>query len=235
MSLQRAGRHAMLAPMHRRHTLAWLAIAFTAPGARAARREFALEAFSALEVSGSVSVELVQRQPAQAWADGSDAALSRLSLRVESGVLRLRNLPSQLRMVLQVWALERIEVSGSAVVSADELVAKRLALSVGGSAQVRFDRLTTEALAVKAGGSGGVRVAGRANEIDAAMGGSAGLEAREFRVRRAAVKLGGSSFASLWADDRLDGAIGGSSNLRYRGTPRVQVARGGSAGVWPES
>lgn len=198
-----------------------------------AHRERDLPAFSGVRFGGALPVELVQRQPPKLLIDADADAVDRLEATVQDGWLTLRldgrRMPSRLRLVVQVWALERLDVSGSGVLTAGELVAKRLAIEASGSSVVRLDRLTTEALSLQAGGSASVRVAGRANELELSLGGSAQLQAAEFEVRRVGVKLGGSAGARLWAADALDGAIGGSSLLRYRGDPAVQVSRGGSA------
>lgn len=202
-----------------------------------AHREIDVPAFSGLRIGGSLPVELVQRQPAKVLVDAEADRIGQLEARVDDGWLVLqhtgRGAPSRLRVVVQVWALERVDLSGSAVLSGAELVAKRLAVQASGSSVMRLDRLTAEVLSLQCNGSASLRVAGRANELELAMGGSAQLQAADFEVRRVGVKLGGSAGARLWAADALDGAIGGSAQLRYRGSPAVQVARGGSARVAP--
>lgn len=199
----------------------------------AAHREIEVPAFSGVRVGGSWPVELVQRQPARVLVDAEADLIGQIQARVEDGWLSFhatgRSTPGRARLVVQVWSLERLDLSGNAVISAAELVAKRLAVQASGSSVLRLDHLTTEALSLQCGGSASLRLAGRANEMELAMGGSAQVQARDFEVRRVGVKLGGSAGASLWAADALDGAIGGSAQLRYRGDPSLQVARGGSA------
>jgi hypothetical protein len=202
---------------------------------RQVHRELELESFDTIRLGGDIALELVQGQPPRVLIDTDDDVLPQIEVVAGDGVLTVRRTgrlaPTRQRIVVQVWSLQRIELAGSATVSAAELVSKRLALDLSGAASVRIGRLTAESLIVQAGGSVLVSVGGRANELRATLGGSSALQAADFQVRRVGVTLGGSAAARVWAEDTLDGAVGGSSTLRYRGEPKVGVVRGGSAVV----
>lgn len=202
---------------------------------RIVHRERDLPPFTGLRVGGALPVELAQVQAPRLLIDADDDVVDGVEAVVDGGVLALRyagrRSPTRLRIVVQVWVLDRLDLSGNASVSGTGLVAKRLQVQASGSSQLRLEDFTAEALALQGAGSAVARVDGRANELDVSLSGSAQLQAAGFQVRRAGVKLGGAAGARLWATDTLDGAIGGASQLRYRGEPALQVARGGAAKV----
>lgn len=202
---------------------------------RVVNTELDVAEFDAIDVAGSVVLELVQGQPSHVSIETDDNLAPMIEVQVKNGTLTVHqraNLsPTRLRIVVKVWKLESLAVSGSGRVDAGLLVAKNLRLRLGGSGLVRLDALTAETLDVQAGGSGLARVAGQANSLGASLGGSAQLDARALQVRRAAVTVGGSGQASVWASEALSGSVGGSGQLRYRGDPQLNMSRSGSGQV----
>jgi hypothetical protein len=202
---------------------------------RVTRTEIDIPEFDSVEASGSLVMELEQGQPPHASLETDDNLATRFDVRVERGTLRVQHRgavsPTRLRLVVKVWKLQKIAVSGGASVSAAELVTKHLALQASGSGVLRLPRLTAETLDLQGGGSSAVTLGGRANALALSIGGSALLDARMLQVRRVSASVGGSGEASVWATDALSGAIGGSGTLKYRGDPEVSASRGGSASL----
>ena len=192
-----------------------------------------LAPFSALEVSDAMVVELQQGQPPGVLIEGDDNLLPALDLRVQDGVLSVRQQrsfkPTRLRIVVTIWQLESIRVAGSGVVrGGGALVAKRLDLRGGGSGVVNLGALTAERVDIKAGGSTVIKLAGQANAVDIAVGGSGVVEVSGLQARRVSVDGGGSGTAKVWAVDTLNGSVGGSSVLRYRGEPQLNLSKSGA-------
>jgi hypothetical protein len=232
----------MLAPMTFRRTL--LAAAALAPigsfattrgSGRITRREIALAPFGAIELGGDLALALRQQQPPGLHVESDDNVVPLLLAEVESGTLKLRlrerAVPTQWRLVVDVWKLEALAVGGSARVSAAALACKRLALRQSGSSNVAISGLAAETLTLALGGSTHLSLAGQANELDLSMGGSSRADLAALAVRRVAVSLGGSAQAGVAAGGSLSGSVGGSAQLRYRGAPRLAVSRGGSGSI----
>ena len=202
---------------------------------RIARQPIDVGEFDGIELAGDVVCELSQNQPPRVMLEVDDNLLPLIEVTVKDRSLRLRKResmsPTRLRLVVDVWRLERIVLSGSSTLRSDKLVAKSLSLRVSGSGALRLPVLTAETLLLQAGGSGVIDVGGQANELSASLGGSGVLDASKLQVRRVSVALGGSAVATVWATDDLSGKTGGSSVLRYRGEPRVSVGSGGSSRV----
>jgi hypothetical protein len=228
--------------MNPRRTL--LAAAALAPFASFARsrgsgriteREIALAPFGAIEVGGDLSVVLRQQQPPRLQLEADDNIVPLLEAEVDGGTLKLklreRAAPTQWQLVVGVWKLEALDTGGSARVSARALACKQLALRQSGSSIVAIEGLAAEALTVRLGGSAHLKLAGQANELELSMGGSSRADLAALAVRRVGVSLGGSAHASVWASSTLNGSLGGSAQLRYRGEPQVGVSRGGSASI----
>lgn len=194
-----------------------------------------LPAFTGVEVSDALAVEIEQGQPPQVRLEGDDNLLALLDLQVHGAVLRLRQQrpfrPTRLRIVITVWQFDSIVVTGSAAVRAGTLVAKELQLRGGGSGVVSLAALTAERVVLNAGGSSVIKLAGQANELQAALGGSAVVEASALQVRRVQVHAGGSAVAKVWARDTLDGGVSGSAGLRYKGEPQLTVSKTGAGRV----
>ena len=207
----------------------------TAGSGRIAHAEFDLPAFQAIELGGDTAVTLVQSRTPRVAVDIDDNLQALFEPRVQDGRLSLHFResvrPTRRHIVVSVWTLERVTLGGSALLQSELLVAKQLKLRAGGSSVIRLADLTAETVEVQLSGSANARLAGQANELNLELGGSGSLDAGALQVRRARAEMGGSSHARVWASESLGGAIGGSSQLRYRGEARVNVARGGSARV----
>ncbi len=192
-----------------------------------------LPPFDSVDVADAIAVQLEQVQGAAALhIEIDDNLLPLIDARVKDGRLLLRQKrpfnATKARLVLQVWKLQAISVSGSGAVASEGLVAKHLKISASGSGSLRLDPLTAETLELHLGGSSTVKLAGQANELSASIGGSGVLQATAMAVRRAAVAVGGSGVARLQVLDALSGSVGGSGLLGYRGDPALTVSRGGS-------
>lgn len=207
----------------------------TVGSGRIVHAELELPAFQAIELGGDTAVTLVQGRTPRVAIDVDDNLQALFEPRVQDGTLRLQFResvqPTKLKLVVSVWTLERVMLGGSARLQSELLVAKHLKLRAGGSGVIRLPELTAETVEVQLSGSGSVRLAGQANELALDLGGSGQLDASGLQVRRVRAEMGGSAHAQVWASESLGGAIGGSSQLRYGGEAKVNVARGGSARV----
>ena len=191
--------------------------------------------FDALEIGGDLQVVVLQAQPPRLIIDTDDNLVPLIVAELKGRTLRLRQkaalAPTRLAITVNAWILQRVEVSGSAALSLPRFVSKQLRADASGSAHIAFDALTTETLEVHLAGAARMTIAGRANDFSAAVAGSGVLAASAFEARRVSVNLAGAGVADVWAVDTLSGAAAGAANLRYRGDPRVGVARAGAANV----
>jgi hypothetical protein len=194
--------------------------------------------FTGLELTTAGTVYLEQGSREELRIEAEENLLPHLRTRVESRVLRIETVggvtlqPTRpIRYHLTVRDLERISLPGSGAIQADELRARRLAVTLSGSGGIELRELVADALTVAVSGSGGVMMGGRVGTQDVALSGSGPFEARNLESNRAAVNVSGSGSATLRVRERLDATISGSGSVRYYGNPRVSQSVSGSGSV----
>lgn len=131
---------------------------------------------------------------------------------------------------LYVDELERVSISGSMSITADQLRGDDLTLSVSGRADVDM-RVEAETLTINCSGSADIKAAGLVNHLDVNTSGSVRLEAGDLLAREVEISTSGSSRATIWVEDRLHVRSSGSTRVRYRGQPLVSQSVSGSSSV----
>ncbi len=170
-----------------------------------------LAAADALEVNGSISVQ-VSMGPANTLEVEADSnLLPLLKTEVRDGVLRIRvdgsvNTRNPIRVRYTTTALRDISVNGSGSVEASGLQNDSLAVAVNGSGNVRLD--------------------GAGNNLDLRSRGSGNIDASAYRAARANVKMSASGGITMGQVNgvQLAADVGGSGSLRASGNVRQLTA-----------
>lgn len=194
--------------------------------------------FTGIELAtlGTLYVEQGDREELRLEAE--DNLIAHLRTRVEGRLLRIET-PSgvnlqptrPVRYYLTVRDLDRLILSGSGSIEAENLRARRLAVTLNGSGGVQLPGLNAEALTVAVSGSGGLSASGRVTTQDLNLSGSGPFDGRELESARAGVNISGSGSATLRVRERLDATLSGSGSVRYYGNPRVNQNVSGSGSV----
>jgi hypothetical protein len=177
--------------MTRTLPLAFLALAAAAP-AVAAERSYSVTDFDRVQVDGPYRVTVVTGRYARASAEGSTAALDRVSVDVQSGTLRVRrnsaawggypgDQAGPVTVALTTRDLRAAAVVGSGSLDVDRTKGLRVDLSVSGSGRLSVGAVDADNLIVGLLGGGRITLAGRAKQLKATVQGSGDLQAAELR------------------------------------------------------
>jgi hypothetical protein len=164
-----------------------------------------LPPFGSLELAGSniVSVRVGGKQSVIVRAD--DNLLSHVTTEVQGGTLVIGNTPgsfttkSPMSVHVSVPALESLELTGSGIVSVDDLEAARFAVALPGS--------------------GVVRASGTATRLDVTLAGSGDAQLARLVAREVSATVSGSGRILVTATESLDAAVPGSGAIVYGGDP----------------
>lgn len=194
--------------------------------------------FRALSVGigGDVEIRLGNSEGVTVETDDNLQAL--IETVVENGVLRVRPARNNLRLdtrqmkvIVQARTLDKLSISGSGNVSADQLRGEHLTIDVGGSGSLSVDQLNSESVAVALGGSGSFKAAGNTERLQVSIGGSGRVQAGQLQTRDAVVSIGGSGQATVWAKKSLGLTVAGSGDISYYGDPKLSTSIMGSGTI----
>jgi hypothetical protein len=152
-----------------------------------------------------------------------------LNIGLENGV-SVRNI-SPIRYTLRIKDINRISVSGSGNIDAEELTVGDLTLSITGSGNVNIVQLTAGDLNVTTSGSGNYDLAGKVAKQEITITGSGNYRAGDLESTRASVQISGAGNVTVWAEEELDVRITGFGSVDYYGKPQVSQSISGSGSV----
>lgn len=171
-----------------------------------------LEAFSELELSGRVDVDInFAVEGAGSALSGAADVLSNLSTTLIDGRFVIdtqKSLATEKPLQLDTSELKLIRVNSSS--------------------DVRVRNFKGETLMIEILGSGDVTVQGEVNSLQIHLMGSGEVLAKELLARTASVKILGSGDAFVTVADQLKIQIMGSGDVHYSGTAQVKKSILGS-------
>lgn len=205
---------------------------------RPGERDFQVGAFQSIDLVGAPDVTVAVGGAPSVRATGPRAALDRLDIRVEGGVLKIgtrragwfssgRGLG---RVVVHVSApsLSGATITGSGDMHIDRAEAPAFAASIGGSGDMDIGALRTGAATFSIAGSGSIRASGNAERTHISIAGSGDATLDGFQTGDAEVSIVGSGGARLRATGAVRGSIMGSGDVNVSGTTRCTVSKMGS-------
>lgn len=179
-----------------------------------------LAPFSAVDLTGSnvVSIRVGPRQSVVVRARKD--MLGRVATTVHDGTLVIANTPrpgptkGPTTVSVALPSITALRITGSGVITADDIKASSLIVDVPGS--------------------GLVRASGTTDRLTATVGGSGSLELGPLVARRAQAVVRGDGEIALTVTDTLDAAVPGSGAIRYSGNPaHVTTSVTGSGAILP--
>ena len=222
-------------------------------------RSFDVGEFDSVALEGSCRVVVHVGEKTSVHAEGDEAALERLDVRVEGGTLRIARRGSWLdigrlgRATVYVAApaldgasvagsgsmrVDRIQsrvfeaaVRGSGGLRIDEVQTGVADLSLSGSGSMRIDALQAEQFDAALSGSGGLRAAGTAEKSRVALRGSGSARLEQLETRLTTVAANGSGSIAVQASEAVEGSLKGSGSVIVHGPARCSVSRKGSGHV----
>ena len=124
-----------------------------------------------------------------------------------------------------------IKLSGSGDISADRVVCHDLSAIISGSGDIVLGLVSCTDSEFATSGSGTISVAGECDSEDIKISGSGMFDGRNFVTRSANIALSGSGNAHSNVTDYLKAAISGSGNIYLTGNPRIEQKTSGSGRI----
>jgi Putative auto-transporter adhesin, head GIN domain len=202
------------------------------------RETRAASGFTAIALTASANVDILQGDTEGLVVEGSEKALADLETVVEEGVLKIRQRSrftladmSAVRVHVSARSIEALRVMGSGDITAPALRAPNFKISVSGSGDVRIGDLAAKSVEVAVTGSGDVLVGGKTDTFSTSVAGSGDVKAAKLEAREAKVSIAGSGDVTLWARESLAVSVLGSGDVRFYGNPAVNKTVVGSGSV----
>ncbi|MEW5740643.1 MAG: DUF2807 domain-containing protein [Myxococcota bacterium] len=184
-----------------------------------------LDAFSTLEVSGPIAVE-VEVDPKAVpgmHLEGDENLVSHVSWDLAGGALRIdaQGLSPvvPLRLTLRTTALGDVSSFAGASVTVQKLKGGRVALRASSSARLHAWDVDCDALVLEARGGSRVEAQGRARVVDASASDESDVVALAVDARVATVLAEHLSTIHVSAREHVEGHAFGSSEVRVHGAP----------------
>ncbi len=176
------------------------ALAATAVPANAADRRFPITDFDRIVVEGPYVVRVVTGRTTSAMAEGTTAALDRLSLDVNGQTLRIRRTSGAVGWTARSGAqegtpvievttrnLRSVRLIGPANVEIDRVQGLRVDLVVQGSGRLRVEEAAADNLSIGLAGSGIIELDGEVESLTADIQGTGNVAASGLTAENASV------------------------------------------------
>ncbi|WP_426493445.1 head GIN domain-containing protein [Hymenobacter sp. 102] len=185
--------------------------------------------FEQLKASGAIDVVLTQGPATQVKVDAEPGVLEHVRTEVQGNTLvlyrenGLSSLLSNKKVTVYITCptLTRVEVSGASdVKSTTPFTADTFTIRASGASDVTL-HLNVKNLSATASGASDLRLTGRAEQQQVQLSGSSDYKGYELHSRRASVQASGASDAYVSVTETLQSRASGSSDVHYKGKPRV--------------
>ena len=196
--------------------------------------------FTSVSLEGHGDMVLIHGSTPSVIIDTDPETLEHLKVEVENGRLVL-GMKSWLDHFFHSWkkinytvtytTLDKVSVSGSGKVQADELMSDSFKFHISGSGSLAARQLTTNDLEVRISGSANIDLAGMAQREELHISGSGKVVARDLVCQTADVRVSGSGDLTLNVTEKLNVSISGSAGVRYLGSPQISQSISGSGSV----
>jgi hypothetical protein len=218
-----------------------LLLAAAAPAA-AAERTYPVTDFDRVQVEGPYEVVLVTGSGATARAVGSEAGLERVTVEVQSGVLKIHPNRSgwggypganagPVRIAASTRLLRGATVIGAGTLVVDHVGGLRADLSVSGSGRIAVRRVDADVLMLGLIGSGRITAAGAARQVRATVQGSGDLDAAGFAAEDLVLNAETAGSVAIAARRTAQVKAGGSGNVEVTGPAACTVTATGAGRV----
>ena len=220
---------------------AFTASLLAAPAA-GATRNFGIEGFTKVRIDGPYKVLLATGTAPFARAEGSSAALDRISIEVEGSTLVVHPNRSSwggyegedvgpVTISLGTHELGAAWLNGSGMLAIDKVKGLTFDLSVQGSGAASIGRVDVDQLRIAVGGTGSATVAGQAGKTSALVRGVSSVDASALQTKDAVLSADGSATikAAVSNSAKVDGS--GPATIALTGAPACTVRMTGSATV----
>jgi hypothetical protein len=222
---------------------AFFALLLTAAApAAAAERSYPVTDFDRVQVEGPYEVTLVTGSASTARGTGSEAALERVTVEVQSGLLRIHPNRSAwggypggnagpVKIAVSTRDLRLATIIGAGTLRIDRLRGLRADVSLSGSGRIEVGRIDADVLNIGVIGSGRIAAAGSAKQVKATVQGSADLAAPALVADDLVLNAETAGTIAIAARRTAKVKAGGSGNVEVGGSPACTVTATGAGQV----
>ena len=226
--------------MHLR-LLAFAALTFAAP-ATAATRNFGIQDFDRIRVTGPFKVQLVTGVAPFAKATGGMDSIDDVSIDVEGRTLVVHQNASGwssfpgassglVTISIGTHDLSAAWLNGSGSLSIDRVKAPSFEITVQGAGSASIGTIAVDTLKVGISGSGSVTMAGSALQLSANLFGASTFDGSALQSKDATVGAQGTAVLKLTATDAVKIDAEGPVTLTFSGNPACTLRSQGPADV----
>lgn len=224
------------------HRAAFLLPFLAAVPALAAERRYSVTDFDRVRIEGPYQVTLVTGATTRARAIGDQSALDRVTIEVQSGVLKIHPNRSAwggtpgvgsgpVTVELATRALRGATVVGSGRLAIDRLRGLKADLSLSGSGAMTIDAVESDALVLTLAGAGTLKLAGKAKQLRATVQGSGTLDGEGLAADDATLVSDSSGSIAFRAGRTARVSANGLGEVRIAGPASCTVTGPGAASV----
>ena len=226
--------------MHLR-LLAFAALSLAVP-ATAATRNFGIQDFDRIRVTGPFKVQLVTGVAPFAKATGDMDAIDNVSVDVEGRTLIVQQNASSwssfpgrnsgpVTIEIGTHDLSAAWLNGAGLLSIDPVKEPSFELSVQGAGSASVGSITVDTLKIGVSGSGSATIAGTAPQLTATLFGASTLDGSALTTKDATIGAQGTAVMKLTATDAVKIDAEGPVTLTFSGSPACTLHAQGPAEV----
>jgi Putative auto-transporter adhesin, head GIN domain len=217
-----------------------------ADGGPATNRQYALGAFTKVEVAGPYQVQVRTGAQSGATARGPQAALDELVVEVRGDTLEIHSKNSNtgwnwfthasgsagaVAIDVQAPMIEGGAIAGSGKLSVSSVRGPQFHGEVAGSGALELPSVEVEQLYLEVAGSGSAAANGRAANAKYEIAGSGRVKAAGLQSDTASISVAGSGQLAARVLQAASGDIAGSGNVTITGGARCSIEKMGSGSV----
>jgi hypothetical protein len=187
--------------------------------------------FNRIDVNGAVDLEITQGDHYSVNVAGDDDAAQEYAMRVRGHELVIDfpgtdkkfwkdDLWKDRKIKITMPALEKLEAKGAGKIELHEFHSDDIELEVFGAFKVKGN-IHAQRLDINVSGASSIELQGDSKKMNAIITGTSSFDAYDFEVIDATVEANGVSHAKVNVTGSLDMEEGLTSDIDYRGNPRV--------------
>ncbi len=184
------------------------------------------EAFSSIDVSDNIEVELTSDSVKQFVVNAPEKVLSQVKTEVKDGRLRiytdkfLLNYP--VKVTVSVDSLYELEASGaSRVTTRSRINTPWFKMDLSGASQAKLDIDVTGKADIELSGASYAELNGAGGEIAVDANGASKLKAEQFRTKNALIESSGAAHVEVYATESVDADASGAGEIDITGNPKT--------------
>lgn len=207
--------------------------------AQTTKKTLELSEFQSIYVNSNYTVYLKQTNKQEVSVEALTEIYSLTEIKVENGILIINverkpdnpnksiwskiddiKLNPTMKVYVSLKNINELQVNGGGkIVSENSIASDNLSLAVTGSGSIDLD-VKGKNVKTEISGSGNIILKGYAAYNDIVLSGSGNLNAYNFELESAKIKVGGSGNAELTVTNTLDAVVMGSGTVKHKGNTK---------------